>query len=96
VTRVEKPKHLPQGGRRKKRRKPMGSVSFGNGSGQIRPVPRKRDACAVLAEEQNPGLALTPEDLAHPSLLTTVGALLSYNGESSSSQCKIGRSLFRG
>jgi hypothetical protein len=91
---VEKPQHLPQGGRREKRSEPIGRVSLCRQNGQIRPVPGQRDPRSVLAEEQNPRLALTPEDLAHPSLLTTVRTLLGHHGESGSSKRKIGRSLF--
>jgi hypothetical protein len=93
---VEKLQHLPQGGRREKRSESVRRASLCRQNGQIRPVPGKRDPGSVLAEEQNPGLALTPEDLAHPSLLTTVRTLLGHNSESGSSKRKIRRSLFGG
>jgi hypothetical protein len=96
MTSVEKPQHFPQGGRREKRSELVSRASPGKQNGQIRPVPGKRDPRSVLAEEQNPGLALAPEDLAHPSLLTTIRTLLGHNGKSTSSKRKIGRSLFGG
>ena len=94
--RREKLEYLPQGSRREKRSEPVSRAFLGRQNGQIRPVPGKRDPCSVLAEEQNPRLALAPEDLAHPSLVTTVGALLGHDGESTSSKRKIRRSLFGG
>jgi hypothetical protein len=94
MTSVEKPQHVPQGGRREKRSESVRRASLCRQNRQIRPVPGKRDPRSVLAEEQNPGLALMPEDLAYPSLLTTIRALLGHDGEPTSSECKIGRSLF--
>jgi hypothetical protein len=91
---VEKPQHLPQGGRREKRSELVSRASPGKQNGQIRPVPGKRDPRSVLAEEQNPRLTLMPEDLAYPSLLTPVRTLLGHDGEPISPQRKIGRSWF--